>query len=435
MTSKPPTSGDKADRAALRERLDELLSAINLIRDWPDLAQYDLISALLSVRGPWRSHLTPIDLYTVLARALRRRGISGAEATGQKLIKLVDAEAFSALRADIESYLLSFPRQYNLWVALPAMPRWGVGSIKFSEQIQLVEKEVPQLTTQGLLASALRGQQPSPFAPEAKSATKVYLRVSATGYGSGPGTNSTAVSEAISLLKQFVQMFRRLKVFRRLNNFRLMIGPPNPECWIEDLQYPEERESVQLPHALASFLWTASLNEDELKVPDTDVKPGQRASTLLTAGERAPRTRQEREWSLTQSMSWILRLLSCPQSEDIDRIRSALEWEFDSDEGDNQTLSLLQACIGLEAMLGDDDKDEPLMARLKDRCAYLLGKNFSDREDIRRRFGMMYGVRSKVIHGRSRRLSMSDAQQLQYAQELLGKVITEEANRLLRNLK
>jgi hypothetical protein len=130
VTPRTAPSGDKADRPALREHLDELLATVNVINGWPDLTHYELIAALLSVRSPWRPHLTPIDLFSILARALRRRGIRGPETTGQRLIKLVDAESFNALRSEIEEYLLSFPRQYNLWVVLPAMPRWGAGSVR-----------------------------------------------------------------------------------------------------------------------------------------------------------------------------------------------------------------------------------------------------------------------------------------------------------------
>jgi hypothetical protein len=89
---------------------------------------------------------------------------------------------------------------------------------------------------------------------------------------------------------------------------------------------------------------------------------------------------------------------------DAHRIRTAVEWRFDSKEDDNQPLCFIQACIGLEALLGDDDQEEPLTARLADRCAYLLGKSHRDREGIRQHFKEMHKVRSKLVHGRSPRL-------------------------------
>jgi hypothetical protein len=66
-------------------------------------------------------------------------------------------------------------------------------------------------------------------------------------------------------------------------------------------------------------------------------------------------------------------------------------------------LALLQNCIGIEALLGDDEKDEPLTTRLADRCAYLLAKSSEERAAIRQRFKRIYAVRAKLVHGRKAR--------------------------------
>jgi hypothetical protein len=95
----------------------------------------------------------------------------------------------------------------------------------------------------------------------------------------------------------------------------------------------------------------------------------------------------------------------------------------------------LQACIGLEALLGEDDQDEPLTTRLADRCAFLLGQSTADRESIRGRFKKIYVVRSKLIHGRRARLNVNEEQMLYAAQGLLSDVINAESANLMRQLK
>jgi len=73
----------------------------------------------------------------------------------------------------------------------------------------------------------------------------------------------------------------------------------------------------------------------------------------------------------------------------------SLEWAFDSANSEEEALSFLQTCIGLEALLAADDQEEPLGKRLVDRCAYLLGTGAADRDSIRDKFLAVYAVRSK----------------------------------------
>ena len=53
------------------------------------------------------------------------------------------------------------------------------------------------------------------------------------------------------------------------------------------------------------------------------------------------------------------------------RVKSAIEWCFDSYATDNTTVSFLQTCFGLEALFGDDAETDGVSRTLADRCAYL----------------------------------------------------------------
>jgi hypothetical protein len=235
-------------------------------------------------------------------------------------------------------------------------------------------------------------------------------------------------------MKQFFQLFRRLsqhKVESGLIN-TAMKEHGRFQCVLVDPAYPQELMAIELPQAVREFVNFVSIDEDKLQVYDSS-----NTKSLLGGAMRKADTRQEKVEALLGALPATTNVMQCPGEEWIDavRIRTALEWSFDADSSDNQTLSLIQACIGLEALLGDDAQDEPVVARLADRCAYVLGKSEKERIDIRKRFRRIYEIRSKLVHGRRARINPSDAEQLSAARTMLSDVITEEANRLLRALK
>lgn len=422
---------NKPARAALQGHLDRLLSEVTVSGHWPDWDSYPEIrrfhQALIAYET-WRSHITTFDLFELIAGVMERLDVN-LEGAARKLPDVLTKEQFARISVALRDHLLSIPLRYKLWVELPSMPNWGVGSIKLSQRLELAEIESKERTGTEMIADAMVGRGLRDFRVKL-AATSVYLVIDAHGYG-GARLDTTAVADGISQLKQFFQMFRRTDVFER--QWAAGMLEQHIECWIVDPQYPKQRMNITLPPALSKFVASVAVDEEKLKVPDE--KSAQK--TILTAlwPSKRAETRDECASALLGKISWVSRLMNAPPSEDAARIRSAFEWAFDSEQNDNQTLSFLQACIGLEALLGDSAVDEPLVARLKDRCAYLLGKSHEDRDAIRKRFAVMYDVRSKVIHGRTPRLSPSDAQHLEYAQTVLNDVISEEADRLLKMLK
>lgn len=108
---------------------------------------------------------------------------------------------------------------------------------------------------------------------------------------------------------------------------------------------------------------------------------------------------------------------------DFEGIYSAALWLFDSRVESNETVAFLNACIGLEAILGDDNKDS-ITERLADRCAYLLARTSVTRAKMRDDVRGLYNLRSKIVHGRRRRLSSRG--DLDSAKGLLQKVIQAE---------
>lgn len=107
-------------------------------------------------------------------------------------------------------------------------------------------------------------------------------------------------------------------------------------------------------------------------------------------------------------------------------IQTALQWAFDAELSDNETISFIQICIGLESILGDERNTETLTATLSDRCAYLLGKGVKSRQEIAKMFRDMYKARSKLVHGRKVKLSKDEEAFLNWGKRILERVVTKE---------
>jgi len=411
---------DSRAKAALNNALDDLLSDLVAVNQRVDISEgYRAIDSFLSgltKYEPWRSHIRFFDLFETLSFFIKKHGVTADPGIGIKVADALTANRYREFRDDLHTYLFSIPRHYQLTVELPSMPRWEAGEVHLTKRLSLIEVS-PQRGA-NRLADILT-----------KPSTPVSARVDGFGYGAGR-LDTTAVADAISHLKQFFYLFQRIEPYKSASPaFAVALGEAKLHCEVIDVKYPHESMSVELPERLRRFFWTASIDDMKLK----HFEPSGR---IMLGGEfREAKTRDEKASALIEKTNWITNLMDCSSDwPDAERIRAAAEWSFDSQQNDNETLAFLQACIGLEALLGDDTKDEPLTVRLADRCAYLLGKGHKDRARIRKRFKDMYDIRSKLIHGRSPRLNLPDSQQLHFAQAVLGEVITTEARALLRAL-
>lgn len=128
----------------------------------------------------------------------------------------------------------------------------------------------------------------------------------------------------------------------------------------------------------------------------------------------------------------LLKCLEAPaklieaKNEDCIRIKAAIEWSFDSLTAENETMAFLKACIGLEALLGDNEAGPSLTEALSDRCAYLIATSIRDRKNIKEMFKDLYKTRSKIVHGAINHLGRENAIQLKFAQHFLKSAIRKE---------
>ncbi|WP_114193326.1 HEPN domain-containing protein [Edaphovirga cremea] len=114
------------------------------------------------------------------------------------------------------------------------------------------------------------------------------------------------------------------------------------------------------------------------------------------------------------------------------RIKSAIDWYMNSKFMTDNTMSFIQICMGLEALLGEGDKNEGnLTSALADRCAYLIGKGMADRRQIKATFKKIYTLRSEIVHGSTNQLTFSDQKLSFTALTYLNTIIQKELRFLI----
>lgn len=120
--------------------------------------------------------------------------------------------------------------------------------------------------------------------------------------------------------------------------------------------------------------------------------------------------------------------------EDCARIKAAIEWSFDSLTAENETMAFLKVCIGLEALLGENEAGPSLTEALSDRCAYLIATSIKNRRSIKDRFKEIYKIRSKIVHGAINHLDRDNLIQLEYAKIFLRSAIRKEMQYVMPQL-
>lgn len=395
---------DRGLRGKLNDALDSLLVNAEMSAGIPVIpgafnnAQFVEFAGLLLETEPWRSNLTELDLFFLIHERLTPFvAKSGNEGTRVRLKEVLTADAWDSLRSDVRDYLLSLPRTYEVWFSLPLAPKWGVGELPISDRVALVEV-LPSDGPSGPQGIGLN-----------ELYTEVYLKITSTGYGADR-ISTSAIADALSTFKQVAAFAERQFIFESRFPEPELMWPISAGCYFLDLNDRSRKfDSILFTGVLNEYLAGLTINEKRLEIFES----GDSKSPPEPGRARLAKTREEKTAALSllfRDLGVLLNLTD--DTSDAIRIKTALEWEFESNRSENQTVSFVQACIGLEALLGDNDQDEPLVTRLADRCAYLLGKGGAARADLRKKFRSMYDIRSKLIHGRKARLDPHERRQL-----------------------
>jgi hypothetical protein len=109
-------------------------------------------------------------------------------------------------------------------------------------------------------------------------------------------------------------------------------------------------------------------------------------------------------------------------------IRRALEWAFDAETDEDPTTSFIKTCIGLEALLADQEDGVGITSQLADRCAYVLHRTAVTRAETRTLVKNIYQLRSKIVHGNVTSISHQNANLVAKASTMLLLVLQAEIN-------
>lgn len=124
----------------------------------------------------------------------------------------------------------------------------------------------------------------------------------------------------------------------------------------------------------------------------------------------------------------LLRTLGNVMERADSRLLNAARWYFDSHCGSSDQVRFVQVCIALEILLGDEKqgRETGLSNLMANRCAYLLGKNGRERENIASGFKKGYDIRSRIVHAGKSLLSSEEKGHFNYMQGLCAAVIRKE---------
>ena len=349
--------------------------------------------------------------------------------TSGDLINIITYEGIENVSDRIIAYLESIPRRYFVYFELPSVRGIGVKEINLTDDISFVERvdendfsEI-KITASGLgrmglgLYGTLRKEQ-------------LYICIQTNGYSDGT-LESSAVKKAYSRFKQ-VFLLAKLSgaLIETKETVRLGLGQVlgsyynNPQAFVVDAMESnaEKNYSISLPRVVSDYVSKISINENILKPDEYEVIVEKfENKDALTPNDKAK--------ILKKRFQHAVKLLqSSDEDKNVKPTKTAIEWAFDSLTNDNETLAFIQACIGLEAILGDENEDQKRLLddKLADRCAYLLGKNFSERKNIKEKFVKLYNIRSKLIHGRKAELDEEQMYFLRFSQRILNGIIWKE---------
>jgi len=111
-----------------------------------------------------------------------------------------------------------------------------------------------------------------------------------------------------------------------------------------------------------------------------------------------------------------------------DRIRTAIRWLFDSFVGGSELLSFVQATVALQILFGDKAISDIVgIGRLiANRCAYLIGDTFAERQQIISDIQQIYDTRSAIVHRGKEELTQTETSQLTRLRVLCARSVGQE---------
>jgi hypothetical protein len=305
------------------------------------------------------------------------------------------------------AFLESIPRSYLVRITLPGVKGLGTSVLRLSDQISL------HCSTAAPAADRRLNRLSDLFLPLEKSAADAtVLEINVSGFAEA-SLETQGASDALALAKQAAFLFISMGLMRQSG-----WGTNVATSSLVDLATGRE-EALTLPAGLAARFARLAVADDNLEVVD----PGKG----LLSGIRRAQTDEERRNAFAAKLEPIIRFLARTSAPGQRRIAAGMEWYQDSVSAQDQTIAFVAACIGIEAVLGEEEGGlTELSRRLVDRYAFMLGKDREDRSRLAQEFESVLKVRGELVHARSTRLRARDRDRLKTVQQMLSRLLEHE---------
>jgi len=399
--------------------------------------QYDDCWNEIRKSEPWKSLLNyHYELYSITRYVIDSFQDRIPENFEGKLVELENGNLTRDVEARLKGYLESLPRPYFICFEMPSFPHFQVPEINLGYGVSIIdtsagfEPTLVQPTGVGIL------NQPTGDQNKKLKLDKVYLRFSVNGYASF-NFDAFSCADGLSKLKHFVFMGMSSGELLHKTLIDFMIDSPSMiridmpfSALIYNPDDHNEAHPLHLPDELGEYLKWLKVNEENIRFYDHS-----KAATVLGGKDRPPANPEEFKEALTGALATTVAFQGVPRDNpDADRIKAAMEWYVDAETTNNQTISYIQRCIGIETLLGDSGSKDRVTDKLSDRYAYLLGRTSSERQKFKDDFSEVYGRRSSIVHGRAAKLKIGYREQIK-PKEMLQNCLTKEVQGLYQFLK
>ena len=351
-----------------------------------------------------KEHLDLTDVFAIFYDFIYeaiRSVVEGDKKLEGNLWDLLGEKRCLQLAETLKDYFVSIPRTFDIFIPIPEISQNIPTPIELSKTISIISFQEPDEIPGGYQAGLM--QLFNQF-----EVGKVYIRQRVSGYAAGRLENM-CVKNALNSLNIILQQGLARGFFKLTPEKKAGLGflgslsqhnvKKSTVVSVDNAYEKAKLSTVELPLDTCRFLNSVDINWEQEAIA---------LAVKTNALEKAIRAMQRTP----------VQLIEC-QDEEADRIKSAINWCLISYVVENNTLSFLQVCIGLEALLGDTKDNSALTETLADRCAYLIGNSIKARNTIKRNFKELYRLRSKLVHGNATELNRSESGYLDWGRNTL----------------
>ncbi len=326
-----------------------------------------------------------------------------------ELKELLSGDEFSDLVEEITTYFSSLPHDYEIYFPLASVETIHHNILKITDEVFLYEVKEGD----GKLGEPIDDTPKLSFLKR-RNQGDIYLCVNIKGSCVFTFENK-AVSKSYSLFKQFIHSGITKGILKR--NYSSTATRRMP---LLGLEFEKDKLLVK------------DLNNEKLDYLTLNLAPNvlEYISQLEINSDYLEFYRTETRATNEQLMSFIAGAIGSeilnPNNSENENLLTAIDWSFESKVNPNNTFSFIQLCIALEAILSDNSESESITKTLSDRAAYFIGESVNERRKIIDQFKELYGLRSKLVHGRKANLQDDEESLYNWGTDLLEKIIKKE---------